>query len=493
MAGIAGWVKENILDPIAKALKDGWDGAVGVFSITVDLVKKGWTTVTGWLGTAAETVISVGVSLAKKVGSWASEAWDAIKEGGKTITHNVQTALKKASTWVSEAWEALTTDPSIVTKTIQAAVKKASNWVADAWDALKTDPAIVTKTIQAAVKKTLTQAVKKGTWVNDAWTAVKTKAATVFRTLSQTVKKNTWVADAWTAAKKLGGTVSRTLKQAVTKGSWTDKAWTAAQKAAGTVKRYLEISVSWSGNMLSKAWKVIAGSTGGIVSTAGLRILPQFARGGIIRKGARGWLNSIPQFAGGGSIHGSLFLAGEAGPEIIGHVGGRTEILNKSQLASTMFQAVVAGMTSVANILVTNLGDSMIACANGIIKAIAVTAGMPTDIDYQGFDTSLFERLDKVADTIAFRMPGVSSGAILPYSVQAAQARDMQDIMSDSNEELATMLARAMASTAVGIINAIRENKNVTVNVDRAALADSMIDEINMRTTMYNRSPLKGY
>ena len=90
-------------------------------------------------------------------------------------------------------------------------------------------------------------------------------------------------------------------------------------------------------------------------------------------------------------------------------------------------------------------------------------------------------------------MPGVSSGAILPYSVQAAQARDMQDIMSDSNEELATMLARAMASTAVGIINAIRENKNVTVNVDRAALADSMIDEINMRTTMYNRSPLKGY
>ena len=245
--------------------------------------------------------------------------------------------------------------------------------------------------------------------------------------------------------------------------------------------------------MLSKAWKVIAGSTGGIVSTAGLRILPQFARGGIIRKGARGWLNSIPQFAGGGSIHGSLFLAGEAGPEIIGHVGGRTEILNKSQLASTMFQAVVAGMTSVANILVTNLGESMIACANGIIKAIAVTAGMPTDIDYQGFDTSLFERLDKVADTIAFRMPGVSSGAILPYSVQAAQARDMQDIMSDSNEELATMLARAMASTAVGIINAIRENKNVTVNVDRAALADSMIDEINMRTTMYNRSPLKGY
>lgn len=42
-----------------------------------------------------------------------------------------------------------------------------------------------------------------------------------------------------------------------------------------------------------------------------------------------------------------MFIAGEAGPEIIGHIGGRTEILNRSQLAATMFSAVRAAMSGV--------------------------------------------------------------------------------------------------------------------------------------------------
>jgi hypothetical protein len=41
-----------------------------------------------------------------------------------------------------------------------------------------------------------------------------------------------------------------------------------------------------------------------------------------------------------------MFLAGEAGPEIVGHVGGRTEVLNKSQLAVVMANAVKVGMAS---------------------------------------------------------------------------------------------------------------------------------------------------
>lgn len=50
--------------------------------------------------------------------------------------------------------------------------------------------------------------------------------------------------------------------------------------------------------------------------------------------------HSIPQYANGGRVHGSLFVAGEAGAELVGHVGGRTEVLNQSQLAATMYAAV---------------------------------------------------------------------------------------------------------------------------------------------------------
>ena len=45
------------------------------------------------------------------------------------------------------------------------------------------------------------------------------------------------------------------------------------------------------------------------------------------------------------NAHGTLFRAGEAGPEIVGHIGGRTEVLNQSQLAATMYNAVRSAMS----------------------------------------------------------------------------------------------------------------------------------------------------
>ncbi|MBO5740754.1 MAG: hypothetical protein J6R54_02060 [Bacteroidaceae bacterium] len=70
------------------------------------------------------------------------------------------------------------------------------------------------------------------------------------------------------------------------------------------------------------------------------------AAGGVLNHGAWG---NIPQYAGGTSrAHGSFFIAGEAGPEVVGHIGGRTEVLNRSQLAATMYSAVNAAMRGVS-------------------------------------------------------------------------------------------------------------------------------------------------
>lgn len=69
------------------------------------------------------------------------------------------------------------------------------------------------------------------------------------------------------------------------------------------------------------------------------------ASGGVYSGGT--W-SDIPQYASGTTnAHGSLFIAGEAGPEVVGHIGGRTEVLNKSQLAATMYSAVRAAMSGV--------------------------------------------------------------------------------------------------------------------------------------------------
>ena len=51
--------------------------------------------------------------------------------------------------------------------------------------------------------------------------------------------------------------------------------------------------------------------------------------------------HDIPQYASGTLNAGSIFVAGEAGPEIVGHINGRTEVLNASQIAS----AIAAGVS----------------------------------------------------------------------------------------------------------------------------------------------------
>lgn len=76
------------------------------------------------------------------------------------------------------------------------------------------------------------------------------------------------------------------------------------------------------------------------------RVDVETAAGGIFKHGA---YSNIPQYAGGTTrAHGSMFIAGEAGPEIVGHIGGRTEVLNRSQLAATMYSAVNAAMRGVS-------------------------------------------------------------------------------------------------------------------------------------------------
>lgn len=67
------------------------------------------------------------------------------------------------------------------------------------------------------------------------------------------------------------------------------------------------------------------------------------AKGGVYSNGS--WKN-IQQYANGGApSHGSMFIAGERGAEIVGHINGRTEVLNQSQIASAIYNAMVSAMS----------------------------------------------------------------------------------------------------------------------------------------------------
>ena len=67
------------------------------------------------------------------------------------------------------------------------------------------------------------------------------------------------------------------------------------------------------------------------------------AMGGVFN--GKDWKN-IPQYANGGvPAHGTLFQAGENGAEIVGNINRRTEVLNRSQIASAIYTAVSDAMS----------------------------------------------------------------------------------------------------------------------------------------------------
>ena len=98
---------------------------------------------------------------------------------------------------------------------------------------------------------------------------------------------------------------------------------------------------------------------GGIVTNNGA---VKFFRSGGWIEGAKAGM--FPAYAGGAVNAGSVFVAGEAGPELVAHVNGRSEVLNASQIASTMYQSTVAGMKAMVGDIAAavNNGNQTVVC-----------------------------------------------------------------------------------------------------------------------------------
>ena len=223
---------------------------------------------------------------------------------------------------------------------------------------------------------------------------------------------------------------------------------------------------------LEKIWNSFSGKAeGGAITNSGREI--PFAAGGVIRGGMAGYLSSVPHYAGGTTrAHGTVFVAGEAGPEIMGHINGRTEILNKSQLAQTMYSAVASAMGQAISALGTFLSGQMAACTNAITKTIGNVGG------FAGLE---------------YHAPAMASGAVLPYEVAAQVARsgaDIQHTLDANNEDLIQTII-SVAGQIVAAVQSQGNREQGTGNRNGQGLtAQQLINDINRRTQMFGGSPL---
>ena len=216
----------------------------------------------------------------------------------------------------------------------------------------------------------------------------------------------------------------------------------------GKYKPYIYTTAKFNGvtDALTKAQKTISVTakfthssgkfaSGGIIQSNG--VMKHFASGGVIANGIAQTWNSIPKYASGtSSAHGSLFVAGEAGPEIVGHIGGRTEVLNKSQIAQAVYSAVVAALGQL-----TGYFSSMTNSLSKIPDAI--------------------QQLSNAFPAITVDIPVLATGTIIPP--QAIIATEDANSLRRAMEELTDVLKTQQTGSRSDMFNNNDREINITI------------------------------
>lgn len=361
---IGQWVMDNIVTPIQNVVKNnpikqgieliksGWDtvkkwiGEIPTLDQAIQLIKNGWETVKTWIGNIP--VLSQAISLIKSgwstIKNWIGniptldQAIQLIKSGWNTVKTwigNIPT-LDQAIQLIKHGWTTVrnwigsipTLDQAI--KLIKSGWTTVANWIGSI--------------------PVLNQAIKL---LKSGWTTVANWIGSI-PVLSQGIKL---IKSGWSSLSSWIGTAS-SVGISLWKNGWS------------SISSFVGTSVSVGISLFKSGWtsikKFFGLENGGILgANGGVKI---FGSGGII-SGQRFW-NAIPKYANGTTrAHGSLFVAGENGEEMVGHVNGTTEVLNRFQLGQIMYSSIVTGMNQFGGYF-GRLNSHLSTCTNAVIRTI---------------------------------------------------------------------------------------------------------------------------
>lgn len=309
------WAETNIINPISSAIRGETSWLEAGRSI-IDSIKKGFPTWKKWvmeniidpIGTAicgeenwsnAKQFIA---NLPNTMKNWVSTSGDKIKEVGKLIGNGIVEGIKEAisisniSQWVFE----------------EIFGEDGANWLREhpGWSRILfgSDSPYLEVDVTANLTDTKDNIPSAKKLIDNMSASIKSRAlatgfdSTIYGMTSQFRYRN------------FASAYDDTVRQMTSQFRYR----TFASGYDSTIY-----------NMTAKITKLELGASVNLKKTA---------LGGAYFGGR--W-HDIPQYASGTLNAGSIFVAGEAGPEIVGHINGRTEVLNASQIAS----AIAAGVS----------------------------------------------------------------------------------------------------------------------------------------------------
>lgn len=315
---------DNVKDWWSDKTKDGLSLETGV-----KLVKDGWSSVKNWIGNIP--AVKQGVGLLKS-------GWSTVKNWiGNIPTVDQAVALAKSGWQTVKGWIGNIPGVSQAVSLAKSGWNSVREWVGNI--------PVVSQGI--SLLKSGWSTVKN--WIGSL--PVIAQGISLFKSGWTTIKN-------WIGSHTVGVGIS------LWKNGWS------------SISSFVGTSVSVGISLFKSGWtsikKFFGLANGGIVGANGG--VKMFASGGIITPNM--W-KAMPKYAGGTNrAHGSMFVAGESGAELVGHVNGTTEVLNRFQLASVMHSSIVSGMAQFSGYW-QSMSRDIVTCANSIINAVVVsTAGI---------------------------------------------------------------------------------------------------------------------
>lgn len=247
-----------------------------------------------------DSVLEIGAKIKNK----ASELWSGFKKDWKNGKEKVAEFKTKISSKAKDLWEKFKT--SWGNSRVASFLLKIGSKAKDLWDKFKAS---------WGETKTVKFFLKIGSKVSDLWDKFKTSWGKK-KTVSFLIKRATKISELWKDFKD----------------SWGEK-------------KSVTIGIGFAKNSLSNLWSSVTDFFGGKSVSVNTKAKKK-ADGGVFAGGS--W-KPIKKYAVGGLPNmGQMFVAREAGPELVGTLGGHTAVMNNDQIVASVsdgvYRAVKAAM-----------------------------------------------------------------------------------------------------------------------------------------------------
>ena len=353
--------------------------AVGLVTDLVILIVQNWETITGWCSQACNAIgqfftdlwngiVSVWNTVAEWFNTWVispivnffTGMWEGISSAASTCWNAIVEFFTPAFEWFSELFNS-------IWQTISDIFYNIGVIAGGCWEIIKTIWGIVSEWMNENVITPVSDFFSKlwediSSWAINAWENVKLVFSTIGNWINtniiQPVSKffsGLWdgfkkgAEKAWEGVKSVFSTVATFFKDTFTK-AWNGivKVFSIAGEIFVNIKDGIVTAFKWVVNGIIRGINTVVSIPFGAINDA-LTFLKNLEIVGIQPfKNIRSInVPQIPLLATGGIVDsGQMFIAREAGPELVGSIGRKTAVANNEQIISGIesgvYRAIVA-------------------------------------------------------------------------------------------------------------------------------------------------------